>query len=371
MKNKKKILYIVNVDWFFISHRLPIAIEAKKRNYDVHIATKITKYNHKLITHGFQVYDLKLSRKSQNPFGMIFYFFNLIIVILKVKPDLVHAITIKPILLSGLASFFFKKTKFIYAICGLGFIFSSEGIKSAIRKFFILNLYKLILCNKNYKIIFQNKYDMNVISKVTNLDHKNSLILNGSGIDLNVFKPLDFNKNINNINILLASRLLYSKGIKDFIDASKLVNGAHFYIAGSFDYENNDFIPKNEFYKWIKDSKVKFLGEVKNMHKLINKNNIVVLPSYYGEGLPKILIEAAACGKAVITTDHPGCKDAITKDKTGILVPLKNPRALSEAIQKLVDNPDLCKKMGDMGRRLAEQKYDINKIIDKHLYLYK
>ena len=183
MKNKKKILYIVNVDWFFISHRLPIAIEAKKRNYDIHIATKITKYNNKLISHGFKVYDLKLSRKSKNPIWIIFYFFNLMMVIFKVNPDVIHAITIKPILLSGLASFFLKKTKFIYAICGLGFIFSSEGIKSNIRKFFILNLYKLILSNNNYKIIFQNKSDMEVISKVTNLNSKNSLIINGSGVD--------------------------------------------------------------------------------------------------------------------------------------------------------------------------------------------
>ena len=107
------------------------------------------------------------------------------------------------------------------------------------------------------------------------------------------------------------------------------------------------------------------------MNKLINKHNIVVLPSFYGEGLPKILIEAAACGKAIITTDHPGCKVSITNNKTGILIPPKNVRALSEAIQKLVDNPKLCKIMGDMGRKLAEQRYDINTIVDKHLYLYK
>ncbi len=368
MQNRKKILYVVNVDWFFISHRLPIAIEAKKRNYDIYVATKLTKYKEKLIAQGFKVHDLKLNRKSENPLEIIYSLFNLLKIIYKVNPDIIHAITIKPILLSGLAGFLFKKIKFIYAISGLGFTFSSKGLKSEIRRFLILSFYRIILINKNFKIIFQNKSDMNQISKVTFLNSQNSFIINGSGINLKEFKPSEFNKN--NFNVLLASRLLYSKGIKDFIDASKLVTGASFSIAGSFDLENKDCIPEDIFYKWIDDSNVKYLGDVKNMSQLINKNNIIVLPSFYGEGLPKILIEASACGRAIITTNNPGCRDAIENNITGILIPPQDANALAKAIQKLVNNPRLCKKMGRKGRLLAEKKYDINKIVEKHLYIY-
>ena len=366
---KKKILYIVNVDWFFISHRLQIALAAQKEGYDIHVLTRITTCKNKLELYGFKLHNIYLKRKSEDIFSLIKYFNKIVNNLNKINPDIVHCITIKPILFGGLASIFFPKIKMVYAISGLGHVYSSSGWKAKIRRLVVDNLYKIIFSRRNFKIIFQNKKDREIISNLTSLNSDNNQIIYGSGIDLEKYKPIKEIKK--NMPILFASRLLKSKGIIEFISAAKLVNDASFLIAGAFDDDSQDSISKLELKELIKDTRIKFLGEVKNMCELINECSIVVLPSYYGEGLPKILIEAAGCGRPIITTDHPGCRDAININKNGFLVPIKDVKSLEKMIRKLFYNPNLCKKMGTYSRSLALEKYDINLVIKKHLKIYK
>ena len=367
---RKKILFISNVDWFFLSHRLPIGLEAISQGYEVHLATKFTKNEKFFLKKGFIVHHLEMHRTQINIFKLLKNFITILMIIKKIKPNLVHAITIKPVILGGIATRICGDLPFVASISGLGYVFTSRGIIPTLIKGTIKNLYNFAFSNRNIKVIFQNLDDKKIVQKFCNLKNYDSVLIKGSGIDLDIYKPsLD-----NNLSkkVLFASRLLKSKGIIEFAKSALILKGENyeFLIAGKLDKDNPDCISENLLMEWHSKGIIKFLGHQKNIYELINQSKIVVLPSYYGEGLPKILIEAAACGKPVITTDHPGCRDAIIPNVTGLLVPVKDSDALSKAINKLIKNDQLCKQMGDSGRELALKRYDIKEVVKKHFQIY-
>ena len=367
---KKKILFICNVDWFYVSHRLPIGIEALNQGYEVHLAAQCTGEERFLIKRGFKIHNLNFQRCQMSIYGSIVSLIKILKIIFYIKPDIIHAVTIKPVIFGGLASKIFGKSSFVASISGLGYIFTSKNIISKLVKFFVILAYKIALSNKSMMVIFQNKNDRNILKKICKIQDQKISLIEGSGVDLSFFKP---NKNQKESNIILfASRLLKSKGIFEFIEcAQKLKNKKYqFLVAGKIDFENPDCISKEELFRFHNKGIIKYVGNVDNVKEIISDSKIVVLPSYYGEGLPKILIEAAACGKPIITTDHPGCRDAIIPDKTGYLIPVRNSIKLAESIKKIFDSPALCHSMGNEARKLALRKFDINKVVKKHISIY-
>ncbi len=365
-----KIIFIVNVDWFFISHRLPIAIECKKKGYEVHIATKFENSFNFLAKQGFKLHRLNLKRDEFKIFDSINLIKQIYFLIKEVKPDLIHLITIKPILLGGIAAQLADKNiGVISSVSGLGFIFITKGIKAEFRKFLITLMYKLVFRRKNLCVIFQNQDDLNLITKLSNLDKSKAFLIEGSGVDLTDYKfsppPIDKKP-----TFLFASRLLKSKGIFEFLEASREhSDSANFLIAGKLDQKNRDCIKISELDEWLLNKNVKFIGESSEIKNLIKNSSVVVLPSYR-EGLPKILIEAAAIGRAIITTDVPGCRNTIIHNETGILVKVKNSKSLSKAIGKLIKDKELMIRMGIQGRKLAEKKFSIIDVIKTHLEIY-
>lgn len=283
-----------------------------------------------------------------------------------------HLVTIKPVLLGGFVARLAGTPAVVSAISGLGFIFSNQSLSSVIRRKVISLLYRLALGHENQKVIFQNIDDQSKITQITKILPDNSILIHGSGVDLSLYSMKPFNTGVP--IILLAARLLVSKGVKEFVRASKLVNAttvrARFVLVGEVDLLNPESIQQQELDKWDRDGIVEVWGYRKNMHNILSLASIVVLPSYYGEGLPKILIEAAACGRAVITTNHPGCRDAIENNVTGLLVPIRDANAIAEAVSSLLDNPIYYKEMGHAGRRLAERKYSIEKVCEDHMRIY-
>ena len=366
---KKKILYFCNVDWFFISHRLPIGLAAIDEGYEVHLSTKFTGAEDDLISYGFKIHPIEIDRNF-NLIKTIKSFFQIVFLIRTIKPQIIHAITIKPIIFAGVASKFFRNVGFVSSISGLGYVFISSDLKALLTKFLVKLVYKFVFSKEKLKVIFQNSDDLNVIQEICKIQKSKFLLIRGSGVDLHFYKPKK--KNSNSQKILFASRLLKSKGLFEFIEAAKELNSkkVKFLVAGILDKDNPDFVSQEQINDWESLGLIKFFGYIKNMKDLICDSSIVVLPSYYGEGLPKILIEAAACGKPVVTTDHQGCRDAIIPDKTGILVPIKDSSALTRAIKKLINSPKLCEQMGKEGRKLAISDFDIQNVIEKHLEIY-
>jgi len=370
-----KLLIIVNVDWFLYSHRLPIIIEARRKGFEVHIATKITNSSikEKLINHGFLIHEIPFDRTGKNIFNLIKVTFLISRLIAIIKPDILHLVTMQPIIFGGISAKLFRTNAVVYSISGLGHVFLQKTFFDSLRKFFVINFYKLALSNKTRVVVFQNSSDKLFLKKLCNLLDSEMILIPGSGVDINKYKYTKLPKT--DPVILMASRLLITKGVREFVQAAQILKKkgikVNFQLVGEPDISNPTAITKRELDDWVSNGYIDYLGYRNDIHKIIPKSHIVVLPSYYPEGLPKILCEAAACGRPIITTNEPGCKDAVKDGITGLLIKSRDSKDLAEAIEKLIKNREMLNNMCLEGRKNAEKFFDVKKVVDKHLSTYK
>lgn len=368
-----KLLIVVNVDWFFLSHRLPVALGALQAGHEIHVATTLTQGRELLEAHGFIVHSIQVDRSNAGPIGLLALLWRLWRLFWRVRPDVVHLVTIKPVLLGGLAARFAPVRGVVYAISGLGHVFVAQGLMGQIRRTLVGAWYRFVLGAPNMRVIFQNPDDRAALQSVTPyLSTQNVVIIPGSGVDLTQYSALPLQEKTMPV-VLMAARLLATKGVREFVAAARQLRKegvtAQFWLVGDLDPDNPASVTADELATWAQQGDVQVLGHRSDMAALMVQAHMVVLPSYR-EGLPKVLIEAAACGRAVITTDVPGCRDAIAADKTGLLVPAKDVDALSNAIRYLLDNPATCAAMGAAGRKMAEQIYDVSTVVQTHLNIY-
>lgn len=372
MTPSRRILFVVNVDWFFLSHRLPIALEALRRGYEVHIATGLTEHLDALRAHGLIVHPLNLVRKNQRPDRVLLEGYQLLQVFRSVRPHLTHLITIKPVLLGGLAARMAGVPAVVAAVTGLGFVFVDQGLRARLRRALASRLYRAALAHRNLHVIFQNTSDQKSVLGFSRLPSRKATLINGAGVDLREYTVVELTKEEPPI-VLMAARLLAEKGVREFIGAARLLKGTvpvRFVLVGTPDEASKSSITQPELERWRDEGVIEYWGYRNDMPEVLRQASIVVLPSYYGEGLPKVLIEAAACGRAVITTDHPGCRDAIDPGVTGVLVPPRDAMALAAAIKALLDDPSRMQAMGQAGRKRAEQLFDVRQVLDAHFSIY-
>ena len=367
----RTLMFVVNVDWFFLSHRLPIALEAQRQGYQVHIATGLTDKLDELQRHGLVVHPLSLDRSSTGLGNAWRTMVELWKLFRALRPDIVHLVTIKPILLGGLIARLAGVPAVVAAVSGLGFVFMAHGAKAVVRRWLVGGLYRVALGHRNLKVIFQNADDLRSLAKVAHLPAAKVAMIRGSGVDLARYAhvPLPGGVPV----VLLAARLLADKGVLEFVQAARLLKqrgcNARFVLVGTVDSANPTSFTDAEVSAWVHDGVVEWWGHRADMPQVLAAAHLVVLPSYR-EGLPKVLIEAAACGRAVVTTDVPGCRDAIDPGVTGVLVPVRDAVALADAMDSLVNDPVRCQVMGDAGRALAETAFDIRQVVAAHLYIY-
>ena len=366
----KKLLIVINVDYALMSHRVDLAISAKKAGFEVHIACGVTEFKEKIQEYGFILHDIKISRSGINIFKELMVFLRIFSLLRKLAPSAVHFITIKPIVYGGIASRILRLNGVIFAVSGLGYVFSSKQLKAKLIQIIIKPIYKYVFNGIRSKVILQNHHDINFMVN-SNFVHKGNIVhIPGSGVSLDKYP---FTIEPKDLNILMASRILRDKGIFEFIEASKKVRKvfpeAKFTLAGGLDYGNPESISEHDLKMTLDNSNVNYIGYCHNIYNEICNCNIAVLPSYR-EGLPKFLIEAAACGRSSISTFAPGCSDVVDNYITGLLVPIKNSDALSDAIIFLLQNETLRNEMGKKAREKAEKIYSINHVINTHLDLY-
>ncbi|MFH0784036.1 MAG: glycosyltransferase family 4 protein [Pseudomonadota bacterium] len=368
---KKKLLFVVNVDWGFLSNRLAIALEAIRQGYEVHLAACLTGKQAELERQGIIVHSLEIDRKSADVGSVLKLFWQIIALFKQVRPDIVHLVTIKPVLFGGVAARFFGIKSVLAAVPGLGFVFLGTGFEAIFRRWIVAILYRLAFGKHNLKVIFQNPHDCNTLVRITGLDRKKIVMIRGSGVDLSIFKPAPFPQGIP--MVMMAARLLYDKGVVEFVEAARLLHkrgfDVRFCLVGEPDFGNPSSVTKEDLSLWRSEGVVDLLGYRDDMSNIFAQSYLFVLPSYR-EGLSKVLIEAAACGRAVVTTDMPGCRDAIEPNVTGLLVPVRDPDALADSIQRLLIDRELCEKMGLAGRQLAEREFAIEKVVAVHLKVY-
>ena len=370
-----KILFVVNDLGFFLSHRLPIAIAAKNLAYDVHIAYgSLGRANkHNPVLQGLKLHHVPIERGGTNPFLDFGSLVLLWVLFLRVRPTLVHLITLKPVLYGGIAARLARVPALVSAIAGLGYLFTNQpGLKFSVVHNIVKILFRWCLSHPNHILIFQNSYDRDQILKITHISLQQTRLIRGSGVDM-IACPYVREPN-GPVIISMASRLLREKGVEEFIKAARILRQrgviAHFWLIGEPDLANPASVTSKEITEWESEGYIEYHGHCDNVPYLYSQSHIVVLPSYYREGLPKSLIEAAACGRPVITTDLPGCRDAIDPDITGFLVPPRNSLALANALESLIKDSALRQVMGKAGRELAEREFSIQKVIDSHLKIY-
>lgn len=368
---KPRILLVTNVDWFFISHRLAIAEEAKKRGFEVFVAAEDTGRSQEIRDKGIQFINLFISRSGTNPIKEFKTLLNFYKLYNNIKPDIVHHITLKPVIYGSIIAKLLNVKNAINAVSGLGYNFT-EGRMNIISKI-MLRLMKYGF-DKELYFIFQNKDDFNELSRLKVLSQRNSIsFIKGSGVNLQEFYPTDF-PDFDRIKIVLPSRMLEDKGVMEFHDAAILLKKKYsdkiqFVLAGMADEDNKACLSASLLKRWEDGVYFKWVGHQSDIFEVYKNSHVVVLPSYR-EGMPKTLIEACAMGRAIITTDAIGCRECVDEGINGFKVPIKDAQSLAKAIEILVNDPKRIIEMGIASRAKAEKEFDVNFVVKTHMEIY-
>ena len=367
-----RILFVTNDSWFFVSHRLAIATDAISEGYDVHVSALQDQTSEKIVQAGCHFHAWNIAPRGRSIIAEVKAFVQLAKLIRKIKPDVVHLITIKPVLYGGILTRILKVPAVVYAVSGLGTVFvGNTGMLPGLR-WAIKQLYKYSIRHPNATVIFQNSDDQSTLQQSLSLPNLNTEIIRGSGVDLSLFDVAD--EPVGRPVVLMPARLLKDKGIVEFVTAAKILSSrgidVEFQLAGGHVASGNPMALSPEEYDALNTvQNLTLLGNRTDIPQLMQAANLVVLPSYR-EGLPKALVEAAAAGRAVVTTDVPGCRDAIEPKVTGLLVPVTDAEALADAIEVLLSDNAMRQRFGEAGRKLAEKAFDIRIITQAHLAIY-
>lgn len=368
----EKVVFVINVDWYFNLHWLERALFLVRNNYDVYVITKFQneQLRELLSKKGIKCRSIELNRSSVNVLNELKCSISLYCALSKINPDLIHAVTVKPNIYSGLINRFFWKKPIVYSVTGLGAVFSSNGMKFLLIKKVITAIYRFISSN-NSKFIFENGDDFNQFHELGILK-ENGVVVKGAGVDINTFKPKPF---LADNNVLFAARLLKDKGLDTLIESVEILKNKgvdiKLNVAGIIDNDVNDAISIHELEALHNKGTINWLGSRTDMVDLINENNVVCLPTRYGEGVPRILIEGAACGRALVATDMSGCRDIVVDGKNGFLVPPSDSKMLAKKLAILLNDKLLCEEFGRFGRNLVERHYSNELVFSKTISIYR
>lgn len=371
---KKKLCYFINSAWYFELHWLDRAKAALRAGYDI---TLISKFDDKgtyerLKSMGFECYDSQMSEKKTNPFVFITDFIRIVKILNAINPDVLHSITIKPGVIGCIWCKLWNK-KLVYSFVGLGRVFESNSFLFKLLRFSIVNLYRNIFKHIECKFVFEHDSDRNKILNLLHLNRSKTVVIDGAGIDIDFFSFSE-EPSREKVKVLFASRLLWSKGLSDLIAVKQKLHdsGTSFelLVAGIIVDDDKDAISLKQINIWNDKGDITWLGTRDDINELIKLSNVIVLPSIYAEGIPRILLEAGAVGRAVITYNIGGCNSLIKNGINGFVVEKKNIEQLSVKLEELIADKNLRARLGRNARRIIEAKYSSEIIIKKTLRVY-
>lgn len=368
-----KFLFLVTEDWYFCSHRLPLAIAARKVGHEVVVATCIAHQKHYIESFGIRVVPLRcMKRSSLNLFRELATFIELLSIFRRERPDLVHMVALKPVVYGSLAAKLIGIPARVNALGGLGFIFSSNRLLARLLRPIFLRVFRFVFNDSRSRLILQNQDDLILVTDRAGVDRRGVCLIRSAGVDLDQYTPLDLPAGL--AVVMLASRMLWDKGVGEFVAAARALHGqgvhARFVLVGEPDAESPLSVPREQLRQWSESGVVEWWGYRTDMPTVLSKASVVCLPSYYGEGVPKVLIEAMACGRAIVTTDMPGCRDLIQSGKNGLLVSPKDPVGLANGLAALLRDRSRCQEMGMEGRRIVEREFSLKRVTQETMAVY-
>lgn len=365
-----RIILFANTDWYLYNFRLPLAERLRERGDEVILVSPPGPYGQKLRSLGFIWHEFDFARKGTNPFAELQTLNRLIALYKTIAPDLVHHFTIKCVLYGGMAARRLDIPN-VSAVTGMGHVFTTHTIKNFILRPFISAAYRYAL--KRSQVIFQNPDDQEAFLSLKLVAGRQAHLIRGSGVNIARFTPT-MSRLVTGLNVLFVGRLLREKGVAEFVEAARIVRASHpdvhFQIAGEVDVGNPSSFEELQIQSWASQGNVVFLGQCSEMPVLLGSSAICVLPSYYGEGVPRSLIEAAATGLPLITTKMPGCREICRDGVNGILIAPRDANALAAAIIRLLDDAALRQTMGTRSRTIAVEEFGEESVIAETMKIY-
>lgn len=363
-----RLLYFVTEDWYFCSHRLPLATAARDAGYDVTVVTRVREHGEAIRAAGLQLEPFEIARSGTNPWRELLTLLRLVALYRRIRPDIVHHVAMKPVLYGSLAAYLAGVRSVINALAGMGWLFTSAGGGARLLKHGVrLALGRLLA--RGIALV-QNPDDAELLARL-GVPRGNIRRIAGAGVDLMYFHPTP--EPDGTPVIVLPARLLWDKGVGEFVEAARLLRSrgvaARFVLAGDPDRANPASIPTTQVAEWAKGGTVEHMGWMSDMQSVFERAHIVCLPSYR-EGLPKALIEAAAAGRPIVTTDVPGCREVVDDGVHGFCVPPRDAHALADALATLIADPVLRARMGQAARMRAEREFGLDAVIAQTLALY-
>ncbi len=371
MRDKPVLLYLVTEDWYFWSHRLPIARAARDAGWAVLVATRVGSHGERIEQEGFRLIPIKMRRRSLAPWWEIATVAELIEIYRRERPDLVHHVAMKPVLYGSLAAALAGVPAVVHALAGMGYIFTSSGVKARLLRPLIRTAFRWLLDRSHSRLILQNPDDVAVMTKAT-VAPERVVLIRGSGVDTEAFAQSD---EIDGTPVaVMVSRMLWDKGVGELVEAARLLQRRgvplRVVLVGSPDPENPASIPERQLRDWDASGDVAWWGERSDVANIWANCHIAVLPSYR-EGLPKSLLEAAACGRPLVATDVSGCREVVRDGATGLLVPPRDARALADALERLARDRDLRRRMGAAARDLVTREMSEQVVVAQTVALYR
>lgn len=364
-ERRDRVLIVEGHPKYFVSHRLPWARAARDAGYEMHVTALKTGNGDLVRDHGFSYHNIAERERGANPVTELNFVCRLYQLLRSLEPDLVHFITLRSILYGILPARWARVPAVLNSVTGLGFLFSDDAWSVRLLRTGIMQFLRIALRHPNQLTTFQNPDDAEIFVSRNVVPEERTAVTPGSGVDPERFSCADEPPHENGQApvVMLPTRLLWHKGVAEFVDAAQRLQDAgveaRFALVGETDPENPGAVPQDQLETWENGGPVEWWGyqEPSEMPSVLQEAHIVCLPSYYREGVPKVLIEAASCGQPIVTTDVPGCREIVSHEETGFLVPPNDSKALAHRVQQLLTDPGLRREMGAAGRARVEEHF--------------
>lgn len=365
-----KIIYFANTDWYLYNFRINLAQAMRERGHEVVLMSPPGEYGERLQAAGFRWIEFPLSRKGVNPLIEMGVLNRLTDVYTQENPDLVHHFTVKCVTYGSLAAKRAGVPHIVNAVTGLGHVFVENGLPVRLLRLIVRGLYRRAM--RQTQVIFQNPDDQRLFQEMGLVNESHSTLIRGSGIDMNRFVPLPEPETSTPL-VVLPARILWNKGVGEFVEAAHILRSegvpARFALVGVADSGNPAAVSLVQLGEWQKEGVVEWWGWQEHIEAVFAMAHIVCLPSYR-EGVPRVLAEAAACSRALVTTDVPGCREVVRDGENGFLVPPRDASALADALRKLIKDAHLRRRMGQRGREIAAAEFSTDRVVSETIAIY-
>lgn len=366
-----KLLFLSTEDSTFWSHRLALARKLRNLGVDVVIMTRAGEHLSRLEEEGFRVIPWSISRKSLNPFKELRSFLQVCKSYREERPDIVHHIALKPIVYGSLAARVCRWMPSANTVTGLGPVFVRANLTSRVLRALLVKVLRVCFRAKDSRVILQNEDDRALFLKAKIVPAENTTVIAGFGVNTEEFVPGP--EPDGQFVVILPARMLWEKGVREFVEAAQELHkrgtSVRMVLVGAPDPNNPGCIPERQLREWAESGSVEWWGQQTEMTDVIHRSHLICLPSYR-EGLPRVLVEAGACGRPIVTTDAPGCSQVVRHGENGLLIPIKNSRALVDAIQSLLLNRVWRLQLGEAGRERTVAEFSEGKIARQTLDVY-